>query len=273
MHRYIEYFILIIIIWNIIIIINKKKKYKKMIKKEIEIFNLGSSHSYFAFDYDGIKSKQCMNLANPSQTFYYDYKILNYFFNKLKNNGRCFLTISYFSFAGRERWLAKDMVQYYKILKLNDFKGKEKIEYLIFNYFPIIWSLKKKYNKKFHETIESYGKERILGHVNKLKENKNLEYNLDILEKMILKCQEKNIEITFITTPFTLNYNSYFKDELLENNFYKIINKIVDKFGVKYIDFSHDYINFTNEDFEDDDHLSKKGSQKFMYMMKEELLK
>lgn len=254
----------IIAIWNIIIVTNKKRKYKKVVEENIEIFNLGSSHSYFAFNYDRITNKKCTNLANPSQTFYYDYKVLNHFFDKLANNGKCFLTISYFSFAGKERWLIEDLVTYFKILKLKDFNTlEEKLNYIIFNFLPIIWSIRKKYLKrKKKNNIEK--KDRILGHKNMLVENRNLGYNLNILDKIISKCKEKNIEVILVTTPFTEYYNSYFNKELLEKNFYKIIYEVVKKYNLKYIDLSHDYFNFTEKEFDDYDHLSENGSKKFM---------
>lgn len=255
---------IIIIVWNIIIVINKKRRYKKVVEKNIEIFNLGSSHSYFAFNYNVIKNKKCVNLANPSQTFYYDYKILNHYFDKLADAGKCFLTISYFSFAGKERWLIEDLITYFKVLKLKDFNTlEEKVNYIIFNYIPIVWSVKKKYLKIKNKSA-SKKKDRIQGHKNMLVENRNLKYNLDILDKIISKCKEKNIEVILVTTPFTEYYNNYFNKELLNNNFYKILDEIIERYNLEYIDLSHNYSKFTEKEFDDYDHLSRSGSVKFM---------
>lgn len=58
--------------------------------------------------------------------------------------------------------------------------------------------------------------------------------------------------------------------ELLEKNFYEIVEKIRNKYNLLYFDFSHDYKNFNKKGyFEDYDHLSKEGSEIF----KEILLK
>ena len=64
-------FLIILFIWNIIIFLNKKRKILKI--EKIFNFNLGSSHSLVSFNY---KNKNNYNLAENSQTFYYDYLIL-----------------------------------------------------------------------------------------------------------------------------------------------------------------------------------------------------
>ena len=134
----------VIVIWNIIIIFNRNKKYEKT-KVKIKYFNLGSSHSLCAFNYNLTNWK---NLAENSQTFYYDYKILDRYFESLDEEGICFLTISYFSFAPKEYWLKTDVIKYYKILKISEFSGKFKIECVLYKFFPIIWSVYKKFIKE-----------------------------------------------------------------------------------------------------------------------------
>lgn len=155
--------LLIIFIWNLIIIINKKKKNIKI--EKIEYFNLGSSHSLCAFENN---SKSIINLAENSQTFFYDYKILNYYYDIIEKNGICFITISYFSFNSKEFWLKIDLVKYYKILNLNDFNGKFKLQCFVYKYIPIIWSILKKYIKI--KDIDEL--KRLEEHVIKLKEEK-----------------------------------------------------------------------------------------------------
>ena len=47
------------------------------------------------------------------------------------------------------------------------------------------------------------------------------------------------------------------------------MNKIIQDYKLEYINLSHDYFNFTEKEFDDYDHLSKKGSIKFMnYLIK-----
>lgn len=258
-------FIIILIIWNIIIIIKKKRKVNKERITEIKNFNLGSSHSLCAFSKN---LKNNVNLAENSQTFYYDYKILSRYFNIIQEGGVCFLSISYFSFASKEYWIKTDLFKYYKILKITDFSGRAKLECIIYRYFPLIWSIYKKIIKE--KKIEDSKK--YLGHVKKLEENRNLEWNINILNNIIEKCKEKSVKIVFLTTPFRRKYNEYFSEELLRNNFYMIINKIAKKNSILYLDFSHDYLNYDDSKyFRDLDHLSELGSEKFLKQLKKEL--
>ena len=114
---------------------------------------------------------------------------------------------------------------------------------------------------------------RIKKHIVILKEQKNLDFNIAILEKIILLCRENNIKLILLTTPFQKEYNSQFDEKLLEENFYKIISKIIKnmkKYEIDYFDFSKDYINFNEKKYfenYDFDHLSLEGSKKIIKLL------
>ena len=259
-------------IWNIIIIIFQKKKYKKDLPEKIKVFNLGSSHGYHAYNYTD--NKNGINLAGRSQTFYYDKIMFDYVYDKIERGAICFLLFSYFSFAGKERWQRDDLIKYYRILKLRDFKGKEKIECFVYKYLPLIWSIRKEIRKKFLKNKEISNERRIKGHVKKLENQVNKEYNLKILKDILKKCKDKNIKVIFVTTPFTKYYNSFFSEELLNENFYKIIQELCQEYNIEYFDFSHEYKIFNEkESLKDYDHLSKEGSKIFMKELRKQLKK
>lgn len=258
-------FLIILFIWNIIIILNKKRKVVK--KEKIFNFNLGSSHSLVSFNY---KNKSNYNLAENSQTFYYDYLILEKYFDKLIDKSYCFLTISYFSFASKKYWLKEDITKYYKLLDMSKFDKEQKIECILYKYFPLIWSIRKKFIKVSNEIDPMI---RIKGHKKKLQENRNLDFNIELIEKIIEKCKEKSIKVILITTPFKKEYNNFFEKDLLKNNFYDNIEKIRSKYNLLYFDFSHDYKNFDEKrDFRDYDHLNEEGSKKFMEILDKKLI-
>ena len=262
--------LILIFFWNLIIIFFKKKKYRKKVKEKIKVFNLGSSHSYFSFNYE---NEKCQNFADISQTFYFDYIILKKYFDRLMKNGYCFLVISYFSFASKEYWVEEDLIKYYKFLDVSKFKGKYKLEYIIFNYLPLFWSIRKKINKRKKKNINLKSDNRLKGQVKKLEENKMLNYNIELIEKIIKKCNEKSIKVILLTTPFTKYYNNFFSDDLLNKSFYSEIEKIREKYSLLYFDFSHDYINFNKEEyFADYDHVSEKGSKIFMKVLEKNLI-
>lgn len=254
--------IIILFLYNLGMIITKTKKYKLRIPNEIKIFNLGSSHGYFAFNYENVKNGA--NLAQISQTFYYDYALLETFFNRIEDEAICFIPISYFSFSNKiKTWRKDDMINYYKILPLKKFKGREKLICFIFRYLPIIWSFKKKIGKaKGKKVIEP--KQRILKQVSMLRA-KRTSISIKYFYKIIKKLKEKNIRIILITTPFQKEYNKYFSEKLLNDKFYKEIESIKYTENLEYYDLSKMYKIFDKgEYFDDNDHLSEKGSKIFM---------
>lgn len=270
MEKILQTLFIALFVWNTIIVIVQKKKYKKDLPEKIKVFNLGSSHGYHAYNY--LNNKNGVNLAGRSQTFYYDKIMFEYAYDKIEEGAVCFLLFSYFSFAGKERWQRDDLIKYYRILKLRDFKGKEKIECFIYKYLPIIWSIRKKIRRKFFKNKEISDEGRIKGHVKKLENQINKEYNLKILKDILEKCKNKNIKVIFVTTPFTKYYNSFFSEDLLNKNFYKIIQELCQEYNIEYFDFSHEYKIFNEKEcLKDYDHLSKEGSKIFMKELKERL--
>lgn len=266
--------LLMVIIYNCFLIrkrLIKKKEKKIKISNEIkEIINIGSSHSECAFK-SLIDKKYYLNLADNSQTLYYDYiklqKLRSYMVNK---KTKVFLSISYFSFEGREVWKEEEKVSHYEKLDYKDFRGIEKFRYVFYTYFPIYRFIKRKIIKylKLKKGKKSLNYEkRIKGHKLMLERNENLKYNLNLLKKIHNYCKELDIELILLTTPFMEEYNSYFSKELLEKNFYGPIKNFIEENGIKYLDFSHKYNYFKNKDFLDWDHLSKKGSIKFIDLL------
>ena len=257
------------------IIIKKIKRFEK-INKEIKLFNIGSSHGLYSFNYESIEKYRysSYNFGWHSQTFYYDYLVLKNYFRKISKNGICFIPISYFSFADKKRWEKADFI-YEKNLKFYLLEGEDRKRAFVLQYLPLYISIKKKIEKalgKSQSKLKNKTKiERIKKHVEILK-NQNEKSSLMQLEKIIELLLIKNIKIILITTPFKKEYNDFFSKELLNEKFYKNIDKIKNKYKLKYLDFSHEYEIFKKKEcFLDYDHLSKEGSKIFMKVLKEKL--
>lgn len=268
--------ILFIIIFNYYLILKTLKRKIKYRKKEKgEIINIGSSHSRDCFKAMKDSSKKWLDLSYASQTFHFDYEILKKYKKLFKENSIVFLNISYFSFAPKFMWGKESEEDYFKRFDFKEFQGKYKFKYFLYVYLPILRWLKAKINFKknkfeFNEEMEKI--KRIKGHVKKLKENRNKEYNILLLKKIIKFCKENNLKLIFIISPFQKEYNSYFTKELLENNFYKIIYDVIDNKSIELLDFSHDYKTFDEARYFDDyDHLSYEGSQKFIEILSKKI--
>ena len=249
--------------------LQKKKKYNT---KNISSFNIGSSHSELAFK--SLNPDLHLNLAHPSQTLYYDYILLKKFKNKIVKNQNltCFLTISYFTFYAPKLWQKENIKNYYECLGMREIEREYRIEAFFYKYFPILYKVYEKMKKNINKEIDV--EKRIKKHIVILKEQKNLDFNIAILEKIILLCRENNIKLILLTTPFQKEYNSQFNEKLLEENFYKIISKIIKKYEIDYFDFSKDYINFNKKKYfenYDFDHLSLEGSKKIIKILNKKL--
>lgn len=269
----------IIFIFFIIFAINLKKVYFKKRREErkykpikkYQNINLGSSHSKFAFSTH--KNRNILNLAIESQTFYFDYLMLEKYYDYIDKNGIAFIGVSYFSFAAKKVWQETELEKYFYLFDKKNFE-EYKVKYYIYKYFPILKEIPilKKYIKlKSPRKIEQ--DKRADGHIKKLKDKRYRENNIKLLKKIIEKCQLKAMRVILFTTPFRKEYNDYCTKEDLDENFYKIINNILKEYNIEYLDFSHDYQVFTEEDFieNDYDHLSEKGSIKFMKELEKKL--
>lgn len=120
-------------------------------------------------------------------------------------------------------------------------KDKEFIYFITISYFS--FSSKEKLNKT-KKKKEMIIERRIKGHVKKLEKTEYREYN------------------------------DYFSEELLEKNFYNVIEGITEKYKIKYLDYSHDYINFNKKEYfqkNDYDHLSLDGAKVLMRLLEKEL--
>ena len=268
--------ILFLMIFNFYLslkVLKRKKRYRK--NRKGKIINIGSSHSRDCLKAMKVNEKEWLDLSYASQTFYFDYESLKKYKALLEEESIIFLNISYFSFAPKFMWGKNSEEDYFKRFDFKEFQGKYKLKYLLYVYFPIFKYLKNKVNslKKIEFNNEEVERtKRIKGHVKKLEENRNKEYNIFLLKKVIRFCKENNYKLIFITSPFKKEYNDYFSKELLENNFYKIIYDTINNENILYLDFSHDYKNFDEERYFDDyDHLSFEGSKKFLQELSKKL--
>ena len=91
------------------------------VPETIQLANFGSSHGQYAFDWGALKDRgiKCFNFALPSQSFEYDYALLNMHKDEFAEGSIAFIPISYFSFNS-EATSPDDIeaisVRYYRIL-------------------------------------------------------------------------------------------------------------------------------------------------------------
>ena len=98
---------------------------------KIQICNLGSSHGLYGFCYDDTSMDSGFNFSLVGQTLEYDNRILTYYKDRINEEAKVIIPISYFSFFGEgeqntEAFRSKNL-RYYKFLP------KEYIRYYSFS--------------------------------------------------------------------------------------------------------------------------------------------
>lgn len=288
----ISVFILVLYENSLSLVPNTYTLKKKLIEKNKDSINMvvvGTSHVFGGI----IPSKMTnftVNIANQSQSIYYDIELLKKYIKQLPNLNTIVFDINFFTFQynldnGPEAWRAL----YYK----NTFNiAPQTKELSFFDNFLI-----KMYNPKdiiFHigsiPLYEGYYKSNgvaldseVLSIVNK--ENSVKRYNhlvntymlkseqakiIEELEIFLENLTNTKIKVVFVQIPISPTMYSYIDKKLLfENN--NILKNLCEKYpNVKSINMLND-MRFLEHDFRDPDHLNLKGAIKFSSLLNAEI--
>ena len=264
---------------------NQKRRDFETRMPEIETLVLGSSQSLNAVN-PSFLSKKAHNLANTSQSLYYDIALTEKYLDKMPKLKTVCVGIAYFSFFGEmedtdEEWRTfyyryfwdiscpntekldarkyslialygnftalKYASKNWKIneiplLQQNGFMPKDSV-----NFIAIINDKTGLERCQIHQREKTVGKREII------------EKNLEKFVENLTKNHSKNV--LFYSTPTYKTYSQFLDKNDVENN-QKIIAKLCEKYGCKYLDFSNDS-RFVISDFANNDHLNESGATKF----------
>ncbi len=258
---------------------------------EIHVGNLGSSHGAYDFNYDAIREKGyiCFNFANTSQSYDYDYAILQAYGQYMVEDSVMFIPVSYFSFNNEvindsEREAMS--IRYYHFLPSEYIPDYDPYIDLVTHKMPILSAgediLELFPSLKLTLTVQAAddgideaefaerAKERYSRHFDN-KEEYFLPERIEELYAIIDYCQSHEIIPVLITTPFSKYYRDLISDEFLEE-FHTTVTKIAADTGVSYYDYSNDARFRDNLDyFSDSDHLNDAGAVYFMDILRDEV--
>lgn len=264
------------------------QKLGEMITDDLEMVNIGSGPSYYAFDYQYIPIRGC-NLSIPPQSVYHDYALLNHYNCKLKKGAIIIIITCPLSFAQNKfHRTTAYRNRYYNILSENEVDGGTSVEYFICKYFPLLLNPKQiirifKDVKPAEESKPvinlSKDAEKVLkgwienNYVHDLKDATQREIHLDEFERVIIEyqkmlqlCQEKEWRPFFVIPPVSQPIreviSTEFRKSFVMDNIDKanIINvPVLDYF---YSDQIADDKYFLNSIF-----LNGEGRKKFMKLL------
>lgn len=265
---------------------------------EVHIGNLGSSHGAYDFVYDDIMARGyvCFNFANTSQSYNYDYAILQQFGQYMEDGSVLFIPVSYFSFNNEtvnETEAQALSVKYYHCLSPKNIPDYDLYTDIVTTRLPILSAGEDllKLLPSFSLSLKAFAAEdnpnggmdeaavaefanraamRYDRHFNN-KENLFLPEREEQLLSLIDYCKKHGLTPVLITTPFSSYYNTQVSGEFLDR-FYGTVNRISSDTNVSYYDYSHDkrfQENLTY--FSDSDHLNAEGAAYFMEIIAEEV--
>lgn len=258
---------------------------------EVNIGNLGSSHGAYDFSYDNIMSKgyTCFNFANTSQSYNYDYAVLQEYGHYMTSGSVLFIPVSYFSFNNEvtNSTEAEAMsIRYYHFLSPQNIPDYDlyvdivttKLPILsagedILQLFPDLNTALTAHAANEGIDVEEFAR-RARDRYSRHFDNKD-EYfwpeRIEELYDIIDYCRDNDITPVLITTPFSKYYADPVSQDFLQE-FYATINKVANDTGVNYYDYSHDERFYDNlEYFSDSDHLNETGALYFTDILWDEV--
>jgi hypothetical protein len=273
---------------------SKKKKYLEKNIESIEVLALGSSQAFFGID-PACFSHRGINLADVSQTLFYDQKLTMRYANRMKNLKLVIIPVSYFSFYFRlhnttEGW--RDFFyNYYWNIKDPELPVFDLGRYsLYFLYTPqesnkyILKNFRIDLLPEMHP--DGYAGQDSSGHLAKISESlgrARIAYHTEIMnvheepaivddmKKMIQYLKDKNITVVFITMPVFHTYSDHANKYILASND-SITDKLCSIAQSKYFNYFTDP-RFNIDDFSDNDHLSFAGAEKLSKIIDSEIIR
>ena len=281
------------------------------VPENIQICNFGSSHGHEGYNYEDFAERYvCSNFGLSSQSLAYDYRILQFYRDKLLPDAVVFITMSYFSLFGKPEVQGEDFIsknkRYYKFLPQELIMQYDLMTDIYVNYFPClspeglamlvknIFSRKKAVNlfrDNFNPNDEgwdrvttpqdaaidapkAYGRH-IVPQFDSSGRRIRRQEAFEALYGMIDLCHELGARPILVTVPYTHDYTDYIRknDPEFFTDFYAVIDEIRHNTGIEYHDYAFDE-RFRNDYslFINSDHLNRKGARLFTNTLMHEVL-
>jgi hypothetical protein len=276
---------------------NSYRLKKQMIESRmdsIRILVLGSSNTYKAID-PALFSCKGFNLANSSQTLFYDDKLCLKYISRLPQLKAVIMNFSFISFFFEisdtpDNWRDYFYFHYYGIRH----PGMNLVDPKTFSY-AALYSRIILSDFIFHRldttkqtgdiqssgwekapvaedplTIsDSAGSARLKFHMT-LIDRKNVARNIGYLNELISELKKRNIKVFLVTSPVCETYYK-FVDPSMDRENHVIINGLCKKYDLRYFDYFRDD-RFGKEDFFDNDHLNRNGAEKFSSILDKDIV-
>jgi hypothetical protein len=263
---------------------NTKRKLLERQLDSIQVLVAGSSQTLHGIN-PAYFSCRGFNVANNSQSLFYDTQIALKYIDRMKQLKCVMVTISYFCLWNQLSDLPEDwrdsFYYYYWDIKYPGLKMLNAKNYSLIMLYGTQNALQYT-TELFHvdltenmskngwikiDTIhnnpqisDESGRKRVQFH-NKISHPYRFAENIAILENFIIECKKRNVDVAFVTPPVYKTYYNYIDTEMNRKNV-DAIKSLCQRYGCTY----HDYLcdqRFTSKDFNDNDHLNYMGAAKW----------
>jgi len=261
--------------------------------ENVEVLILGNSHSYYGVD-PKFLSLRGFNLANSTQSFFYDRQITMKYLPRMKNLKIVMIPISYFSFYYQmidiaENWRDFAYQKFWNIRypKLSCWDSRN-YSYLMmyspersFKYLMSGFKTKLtdglEYNGHFRKDTSGNSAElndavgRMIqkahaGMIDLKQEKKNIEELTSLIDTL----GKRNIKVILFTTPVAKTYSKFCDSAIIYRN-KRILKEIVSNHNCVYKDYFLDK-RFGMQDFGNNDHLNFIGAERFTFILNKEFI-
>jgi len=268
-----------------------KNKWLTQNAKSVHILTLGSSHGFFGIQPLGF-SKLAFNAGHVSQSLEFDAFIFDKFVDSMDSLEVVVLPISYFTLRskglqnGQEKWRVKNYTIYYDCPY---YKHDPSFAFECYQFAPKA-TLKALFTDVNHISCDSLGRgtdytldlrsddwqesgpSAMKRHTCKKHDKATLERNIEYINHIITKCEQKGIKVILLTTP---TYHTYYdildKDQLQQT--IMICKKIAKEHqNTTYYNWLMNP-DFNEHDFFDADHLNEYGAVKLSKLLDREIAK
>jgi hypothetical protein len=260
-----------------------------------EVLILGSSHALYGIDPAGFQ-RSAYNLANVSQSHYYDYQIFSKYVNSLTQLRVVIVPLSYFSLDYSlantpERWRRHFYRRYFNLPLEGEGPGTHEVldvqRYSLIALYGVEQSVKL-LRKNFRSDIATIsekgwqrqpankspnlsaarGRERAVFHHSLMLAGQD-RANLGYLAALARAVQDAGARLVFVTLPVDRSYR-----EAIESDRYRTLVDRANAFcaaqGCNYLNYFDD-ARFSGDDFFDSDHLNAPGAMKFSEILNADL--
>ena len=256
--------------------------------QNIDFIALGSSQALYSVNPECFHLKG-LNLANVSQSYSFDWFLLNEILNKKNKISFLFLPVSYFSFGydladSPEIWRIYFYYHYFQLHspEIDHWDSRCYSEVMRYGFKTALTSsIQSKSNDLIaqmnvygwiarHSSVpntlisEESGKKRVELH-HSLLNYSNRKKNIQYLENIFNLCNQHHVKVILFEPPVWKTYQKFQKAEIEESND-SLINYLKGKYSFHFIPAS-EFQSLELSDFYDNDHVNPSGARKISFKL------